>query len=265
MTKSDDKSKTQKQTSNPAKELLLLAISHQPFQEKVKAFRTRYKISPPFFVKSDDDANNFLDAIDALDELIEWSRLPRSSSIRQQVWNYIAYDKIETVGATRYKITVDPPFKTDRDGKIHTYSRSVNLVTYAKLSPIEQQQAIKSLKNMQKLALHPIALRDVRALKNTENNLEIEKAMQHKRIPHLVENYVSCYVDMMFKKFLAGKITQQEFNNIKKLNPHGVEKKKEGLTSKNVAKEKFGTSKKHNVVRKKVERLKKMRMDFLGS
>lgn len=255
---------THKKKLNSSQGLLLLALSHAPILRKIEAFRRQFHIRTPHIVQTKEDAENLMDAHDALDHLMEQINLPRSSSVRHHFWNYVTRGIMGVTGATKYAINVDPPAEINSKGEVVSYSRSVSLVTFAKLTSVEERQALKSLKKMQEWVFHPNMLQKSPSIKNIETDLDVEKDMKLRNRPHKEERYNSIYLDLMSKQLERKEISPEQFKKIVAQNQHGVEQIIVGRTSKDVAKEKLGARGKDAVLRQRVSRLNKTRKKFFG-
>ena len=265
MKKSDAKGKKQKNTyDDPATGLLLLAFDNKSFQQKVKNFREKHKIKIPFIRKSNHHGlKTFQSAHDDFDNFMRESKLPHSNTIRRRVWEYVMFGEIGTIGTKRYQIVIHPKIQIDREMNALSHAESVSLVTYAKLSSMEEKQALKELKKMQKWVLHPFVLHNPAALKHTRIDIELGKEMESRIMQKVKKQYTSWYMNEMQKKFDAGRLSKWKFNEIKSNNNAKIEKIKVGYTSKDIAKKVLGKSKKDSLVRQRIRRLKETHEKFL--
>lgn len=253
----------------PATGLLLLALSHEPFLKRIEEFRNEHGIKPTLIfnpnMSLDEIALSIEKAAYDLHKIMEEFKLPRSNSMQDHLWKYIVYNELHTNAMARYKIVVNPMVEINKKtNKTLKHSRSVSLVTFARLTPTEERQALKELKDMQNFALHPAVLKNGQNLKKIRLDLEIEDALKASVLPHTEKQYTSWMTDVANKNYLAGKIPKRELDEIIKKNPHGVKKVKVGYTSKDVAKKILGTKQKDSTIRQKLRRLKKTRKQFLG-
>src|SRR3989344_1754328 len=249
--------KKKNNATNPAANLFLFAISDASVQKKIEDFRNTHGINKlPFILESKEDAGKIQGAHAAFTKLIEELKLSNSATVRHHLWEYIIYGKIGTEEIKRYSIRVNPIIQIDfSTGKLLSYAESISLVTYAKLSPKEEKQALKLLRDYQKSYFPSNALLNLSGLENIENEINFEKSMKSRVRPRIKKQFESYFLNKYQDDLDKGKMSKWKFNEIKSMYRPKVEKIKTGHTSKDVAKEFLGSSKKDSTARQKLHRL----------
>lgn len=160
-----------------------------------------------------------------------------------------------------YRVRNEPRAIGDGNGKIIKYSKTVSLITYARLSTKEEKMAIKELRQDQKRYLDPILTKQVRQKKNIERDIAVEKEMATRKPS---EEKITGYLKLAKKEYEKGLKTTEKFNKIKKLHPNDVEIIK-SKTSKDIARNILGNKKHADNARQIVSRIKKKKEKMFGN
>jgi len=266
---------THRLTNSQIDRLKLLETKNS-FQDEVSAFRKKFlintsngsisdlKISPiELHIKLDTD----------LHLLGEKLKLPYSL-MRSQIIIYIKYnkwgfdssfpkkylDQEQCFGTPiYYDIIVDPIAEMNKNGKISKYSNTVSLVTHARLSTKEQNDALKILREIQELCFNPKKMKQSRRMKDIERDLKTEEEMLNRSPNHNEEIITGHYLTIAKSKYDKGEISLKTFNDMKNKNPNEIEKIRTGKTSSDVAQKLLGNKKYANNARKINSRIKKKR------
>jgi len=158
-------------------------------------------------------------------------------------------------------IVVNEPIAISKNGKIVQYSKTVSLITYARLSATEFNEAVMELKEMQTEYLDPKLNRRFRPSQDFEGLLKIADEMDTRELPHKVEK-VKNYVAIVKKDYERGKTSEAEYKRVRNLNPRDIENVKIGKTSGDVAQKFLGKKRLASNARQMVVRLKKKQQSF---
>jgi hypothetical protein len=195
--------------------------------------------------------------------------------VSSHVFIYIRYNKwgfdpsfpekfLEPSLGTPTNYSIEPSvFRIDENGKAIDPPKTVSLVTYARLSTKELNEAIMMLKRRQKQIFNPILTKQVRRKKDVDRDLSIEKEMDTRQPRRIKEEYTG-YLGRLQPDREKGRITEKRLRELKRMHPSDVKKVKTGKTSKEVAQEALGSSKRASAARQMNSRLKKHRESLLG-
>ena len=194
--------------------------------------------------------------------------------VRSHVFIYIRYNKwgfdpsfpekfLEPSLGTPTNYSIEPSvFRIDENGKAIDPPKTVSLVTYARLSTKELNEAIMMLKRRQKQIFNPILTKQVRRKKNIDRQLNLENKMDTRQPRRVKENLVGYLGDVQRERD-KGRITEKRLRELKRMRPKEVKKVTTGTTSKEIALEILGDVKSAPTVRQISSRLKKRRKILL--
>jgi len=198
-----------------------------------------------------------------IDEIIKKYRLPYN--FRGFIEKYILSNKI-SAPSTNFVFSFS--FHPGRTLELETGKnwkeqiKGISLITYARLTEKEIRFAVKELRSHQKYYLPPTVTQDVRVHIDIDKAIEIEQKMK-KREWKLKKRYIG-YLAELEKASQKSEYYKKEFEKWKKKRPNEIEKEIKKYTSKEIAKEYFGTEEKAPLVRQIYSRVKKEREKRFG-
>lgn len=264
--------------TNEQMDKLRLLESLELFQEEMTNLRKKFSIevskdflgSPARFA-SLELLNDFLSDLEKIGKKFNLQR----SIVDYQLFFYVCHNKwgfdssvpkefLESSiqAPINYQIISTPIAKMGKDGKMIRYSKTVNLITYARLSTKEEKMALEDLRERQKLCLDPELIKQVRRKKSIERDLSIEKEMATREPKHKEEE-LSGYLKIAKREYDKGLTTSQKFSALKKLHPQDIEIIQKGKTSKDVAQNTLGSKKYASKVRQIASRINKKKKIFI--
>ena len=273
-----------KLTSRQIDKLKLLG-THPLFQELISDFRKRYNIDVRTRTMSTTGSGESIENVvkRMSNDLEEIGRGFQLFGMMYQFYRYARYDIWEFDPAFPKKfmgksLTVPRSYEivhkfrsvdTEGDeisGRVIEQPASVSLVTYARLTTGErgeERAALKELKQAQKMYLNPTATAQTRRKRNLDRDLLTDHEMSKRERRHKEEVATSEYVAMMKARLEKGDMTEAEFRQIKKDNPHGIKIISKGKTSRDIAIKKLGAAKRANLARQIAYRMERKRQELL--
>jgi len=198
-----------------------------------------------------------------VDEIIQKYKLPYN--FRDFIEKYILCNKI-SAPSTNFALSFN--FGPERKLELETGKdwkdqiRWISLITYARLTEREIRLATKELRDHQKHYLSPTLTQDIRVHTDIDKAIAIEKKMD-KRIRKTEEKSTNGYLEEVKKKYGEKKYKE----TVKLWREQGLKPTKKEvirITSKEIAKEFFGSTLKANLVRQIYSRVKKERFKRFG-
>ena len=158
----------------------------------------------------------------------------------------------------KYKIINEPPAIFDKNENIIEPSKTVSLITYARLTTQELKYALEDLKFTQKKCMDPEFTKHTRQSKDIERDLQIVTEMQTRERPHKKE-VLNDYLKIVKSQYQKGFLSGADYKKAIKSNPHDLSFRVEGKTSADIAVVHLGGRKHADNARQIVSRLDKKR------
>lgn len=263
----DNRNKIENRVFRKNLETFMLLTTYHEFQDAIRPIREQIKAA------HEQLENNKISVADygLLCAEFNWSLHKRFNlpfNFRSALSIYLQNGEIseKEIPSCNYEFRFRPLPEIKRNGEPVDRVWEVHLITFSRLTEEELEAATKSLKRIQaKMFPKTKLFKRTKVHIHIERELEIERRGLERKPAGTEEEFLDHWLILQEKKFNAGEISQEEFNEFKRLNKQNIRKIKEpSYTARKIAKE-LKMEVAPDTLRQTIKRIKKERLDrFIG-